>query len=184
MLEEDRVAHREVRGCETRHLVVGEVPRHDPQEHPQRRAADNGGALAQDVDRLVARDPLGVVGVVLRDVGGEVHLPQGRGQGLAHLPHDDRRELVPPLAVELGGPADSRRPLGHGDLAPGAVRRRRGGDRRLQLRVGRRRIGGEGLSCHGVHDRVVAHGCSSDQWVVSGLGGNAVDVRFGSLAVI
>ena len=104
---------------EARDLVVREVPRHDAQQHPQRRAADDRGALAQDVDRLVARDLLGVVGVVLGDVGGEVDLAQGRGQRLAHLPHDDRRELVAALAVQLGGPADERRPLGDGGVAPG-----------------------------------------------------------------
>ena len=108
----------QVRRREARDLVVREVPRHDPQEHPQRRAADDRGALAQDVDRLVARDLLGVVGVELGDVGGEVDLAERRGERLAHLAHDDRGELVAALAVQLGGAADERRALGDRGVAP------------------------------------------------------------------
>ncbi len=41
VLEQDRVADHEARAGEPRHLVGGEVPRHDPQDHAQRAAADD-----------------------------------------------------------------------------------------------------------------------------------------------
>ena len=57
--------------------------------------------------RLVARDLLGVVGVVLGDVGREVDLAERGGERLAHLAHDDRGELVATLAMQLGDAADA-----------------------------------------------------------------------------
>ena len=57
---------------------------------------------------------VGVVGVVLGDVGGEVDLALGRGQRLAHLAHDDRGELVTALAVQLGDAAQQLGALGGG----------------------------------------------------------------------
>ena len=102
VLQDDRVADHEVRRGEARDLVVREVPRHDPEQHADRRAADDRRPLAEDVERLVAGDLLGVVGVVLGDVGGEVDLAVGGRERLAHLAHDDRGELVATLAVQLG----------------------------------------------------------------------------------
>ena len=125
VLEQDRVADHDVRRREAGDLVVREVPRHDAEQHAERRPADDGGALAQDVDRLVARDLLGVVGVVLGDVGGEVDLAERGRERLAHLAHDDRGELVAALAVQLGDAAEQRRALGDaGCCAPALTGRR------------------------------------------------------------
>ncbi len=157
VLEQDRVADHEVRRREARDLVVREVPRHDPEQHPDRRAADDRRALAEDVDRLVAGDLLGVVGVVLGDVRGEVDLAVGGRERLAHLAHDDRGELVAPLAVQLGDAADERGPLGHRNVAPRAVGGIRRLDHGLERVVGDRRVGREGLARGGVDDGVVGH---------------------------
>ena len=157
VLQQDRVAEHEVRRGEARDLVVREVPRHDPEQHPEGRAADDRRALAEDVDRLVAGDLLGVVGVVLGDVGGEVDLALRCRERLAHLADDDRGELVAPLAVQLGGAADERRALGDRRVAPRAVGGIRLLDDGLERIVGDRRIGGEGLAGRGVDDGVVGH---------------------------
>ena len=75
VLEDDGVAEREVRAREPRDLVVRVVPRHDPDQHADRAAPDQGAALTVDqVDRLVGEELLGIVGVVLIDGGAEVHL--------------------------------------------------------------------------------------------------------------
>ena len=157
VLEEDRVADHQVRRREAGDLVVREVPRHDPEQHADGAAADDRGALAEDVDGLVARDLLGVVGVVLGDVGREVDLAECRRERLAHLAHDDRRELVAALAVQLRDAAHQRGALGDGGVAPlavGGIRRR---DRGLELGIRERRVGGEGLARGGVDDGVVGH---------------------------
>ena len=46
VLQQDRVADDEVRAGEAGDLVVREVPRHDAEQHAERRAADEGRALA------------------------------------------------------------------------------------------------------------------------------------------
>ena len=157
MLEDDRVADDEVRRGEAGDLVVREVPRHDPEQHPDRRAADDRRALAEDVDRLVAGDLLGVVGVVLGDVGGEVDLAVSRRERLAHLAHDDRGEFVAALAVQLGDATDERGALGDRGVAPRAVGGIRLLDHGVESVVGDRRIGGEGLARRGVDDGVFGH---------------------------
>jgi len=157
VLEQDRVADHDVGRREPGDLVVREVPRHDPEEDSQGRPPDDGGAVAQDVDRLVARDLLGLIGVVLGDVGGEADLADRGGQRLPHLAHDDRGEFVAALAMELRDATDGRRPLGDGGVAPRAVGGIRRRDRALECIVGDRRIGGEGLAGGRVDDGVVAH---------------------------
>jgi hypothetical protein len=78
------------------------------------------GALPEDVDGPVAGDLVDVIGVELRDVGGEVDLALGRGERLAHLAHDDRGQLVAALAVQLGDAAQQRRTLRRRRRAPHA----------------------------------------------------------------
>ena len=54
VLEQDRVADDQVRAGEAGDLVVREVPRHDAEQHAERAAADERGALAgEQRDRLV-----------------------------------------------------------------------------------------------------------------------------------
>jgi hypothetical protein len=69
-LQQDGVAEDEVRAREPSHLVVGEVPRHDPEQRTNRGTPDQGGAVAvHQLDRLVLEKVLRVVGVVAVDVG-------------------------------------------------------------------------------------------------------------------
>ena len=157
VLQDDRVPEDEVRRGEAGDLVVREVPRHDPEEHSDRRAADDRRPLAEDVERLVAGDLLGVVGVVLRDVGCEVDLTLRRGERLAHLADDDRGEFVAPLAVQLRDAADERCALGDRGVAPRAVGGIRFLDDGVESIVRDRRISGEGLACRGVDDGVFGH---------------------------
>ena len=54
VLEQDRVADHQVRAGEAGHLVVGEVPGHDPEQDAEGAAADERRALAaEQLDRLV-----------------------------------------------------------------------------------------------------------------------------------
>ena len=122
VLEQDRVAGRQVRAGEARHLVVGVVPRHDPEEQADRAPADERRALAlEQVDRLVGQQLHRVVGVVLVDRGAEVDLAEGLLDRLAHLARDDLRELLAALGVQLGDPGDDLRPLLDGRVAPPAL---------------------------------------------------------------
>ena len=161
VLEEDRVSDQQVGRGEPGHLVIREVPGHDAQQHAERRPADDGGALAEDVDRLILHDLLGVVGVELGDVGSEVHLGDRGGQRLAHLAHDDRAQLVAALSVQFGDAADQGRAIGDaGGPRPAfgcGIRRR---ERLLELCVGRDGVGGQGLARGGIDDCVVTHGFS------------------------
>ena len=128
-LQQDRVADDQVRRREAHDLVRREVPRHDADERSERRAADDRRAVAEDRDRLVGHDRLGLVGVVLGDVGGEVDLAEGGLAGLAHLAHEDVGELLAALAVQLGRATQQRCALGDGRRArPLAVRLVRGCD--------------------------------------------------------
>ena len=90
VLQQDRVADDEVRAGEAGHLVVGEVPRHDPEQRPEGAAPHDRGAVAAEVlDRFVGHDFLGVVGVEGVDFAAEVDLHEGLLDRLAHLADDD-----------------------------------------------------------------------------------------------
>ena len=103
VLEHDGVADDQVGAGEPGDLVVGVVPRHDPEQRPERAAPHHRGALAlEELDRLLGHEPLGVVGVVLVDGGAEVDLAERVLVGLAHLPLDDLGELLTTLGVQLG----------------------------------------------------------------------------------
>ena len=111
VLEQDRVADDQVRAGEAGHLVVGEVPRHDPEQDAEGRAADQRGAVAlEQVDRLVGEQLLGVVGVEVVDRLAELDLALGLLDRLAHLAHDDVRELVRAVGVEPARPCGSAPP--------------------------------------------------------------------------
>ncbi len=118
VLEQDRVADHQVRAGEAGHLVVGEVPGHDPEQDPERTAADQRRALAaEQLDRLVGHQALGVVRVEAVDFGREVDLAERLLDRLAHLADDDLGQLLPPLGVQLSDPAHQRRALRHADGA-------------------------------------------------------------------
>ena len=125
VLEQDRVADHQVRAGEARHLVVGVVPRHDPEQQADRAAAHERRALAvEQLDRLVGHDLRRVVGVVLVDRGAEVDLAEGLLDRLAHLARDDLRELLAALGVQLRDAGDDLRALLDARAAPPAPMRR------------------------------------------------------------
>ena len=153
MLQQDRVADDEVRTGEPGHLVVRVVPRHDPEQDADGAPADECRSLAvRQRDRLVGEEARGLRRVVLVDRGAEVHLAERLLDGLAHLPHDDVRELLAALHMQLADTPNERRALlgrrRARPLAMGAVGRRDGvrecgvADRRVLLDpLARRRIG-------------------------------------------
>ena len=152
VLEQDRVADDEVRAGEAGDLVVREVPRHDAEQHPERRAADDRRAIArEELDRLVLQEVRRVVGVVLVDRRGEVDLAERLRDRLAHLAHDELRQLLAALGVQLADAADEGRALlDRGRLRPGAVRLVGCGDRGLELGVGDGVVGLDRLARGGV----------------------------------
>ena len=106
VLQHDRVTDNQVRAREARDLVVREVPRHDAEEHAERVAADERGALAgEKLHGLVTQDLGGDVGVVPVDVGGEVDLGERLLEGLPHLAHDERGQLVTSFGVQVADAA-------------------------------------------------------------------------------
>ena len=115
VLEQDRVADHQVRPGEAGHLVVGEVPGHDPEQDAEGAAADHRGALAaEQLDRLVGHQVLGVVGVEAVDLAREVDLHQRLLDRLAHLADDDLGQLLAALGVQLADLAHQRGALGDG----------------------------------------------------------------------
>ena len=114
MLQQDRVAERQVRAGEPGDLVVGEVPRHDPEQRPEGAAADDRGPVTEDVERLVAGELLGIVAVVLEDVRGEIDLAERTLADLAHLGDDQVGEFLTAFAVQFGRPLQQRSALGWG----------------------------------------------------------------------
>src|SRR5690606_34016976 len=111
-----------------------------------------------DLDRLVAHDGLRLVGVVLDDVGGEVHLAERRLAGLAHLAHDAVGEPLPPFPMQLRRPPEERRPLGDRRRPrPFPVRGVGGGERPLDLLAAEGVVLGERLAGGRIDDGVGAH---------------------------
>jgi len=85
----------------------------------------DGAALSKDRQRLVCRDHVRLVRVVLGDVRGEVGLADRRAEHLAHLSNDDRGQLLATLPMELGRAADQPGPLGDRERPPGLEREAR-----------------------------------------------------------
>ena len=159
VFEQDGVADAQVRAGEPGHLVVREVPRHDAEQHPDRKPPDQGDTVAvEQVDGLVGEELLGVVGVVGVDVGGEVDLVEALVERLAHLPVDDGGQLVAAFGVQVGHAVDQGRPICD-TRAPRPAARclAGGGDRLLDLGVGGGRVLAENLSSRGIGDGVLAH---------------------------
>ena len=169
VLEQDGVAVDQVRAGEPGHLVVGVVPRHDPEEDTERTAAHDGRSLAvEQRDRLVRRERFGVVGVEVVDGGAELDLADGLGDRLAHLTDDDLGEVLDPLGVQLADPTHEGGPLGHGRRCrPRAVRLVRPGDGVPQRVVGDRRVGLDRLAGRRVHHCVLSHSHSCSLSVIA-----------------
>jgi hypothetical protein len=71
VLQDDRVARQELRGRDAYDLVVGEVPRLDGVDDPERLVDDRDRALARvlDFERLVFEESRAAVGEVVEDLG-------------------------------------------------------------------------------------------------------------------
>ena len=159
VLEQDRVADDEVRAGEARDLVVGEVPRHDPEEHADGAAADERGAVAVG-ERRSARRPAGWSRCrrSSRRCRRRSRSHRGPARRLAHLAGDDLRERVATLRVELAdAPDEGGALLDRRRARPLAVRPIGGRDRVHELRVADRRVGLAALAGCRVDHRVVAH---------------------------
>ena len=142
MLEKNRVAGCKVRGCKTRDLVVGKVPRHDAQEHADRGSThDSATTATEQLDRFVRQEALRVVCVVAVDHGAELHLAACFLERLAHLADDDLREFVDSLVVQVCDAVEVLCPFRNRRVAaPVPVRSSRFIDGDRDLRVGRRWI--------------------------------------------
>ena len=121
VLQNDRVADHQVRGREPGDLVVGEVPRHDAEQRADRLLADQRRAPGPRAERGVLQQRRALVGVVLVDADHQHDLALGLPDGLAHLPGDQRGQLVAPLLVQLGHPQQDLGPLVLGRGPPGLV---------------------------------------------------------------
>src|SRR4051794_9905034 len=170
VLEQDRVADHQVRPGEAGDLVVGEVPGHDPEEHPVGAAADHRAALAaEQFDRLIGHQVLGVVGVEAVDFRREVDLHQGLLDRLAHLADDDFGQLPAALGVQFADLAHQRGAIGD----RGGARPAPGGliatvDRAAELVVADLRVLLDRFAGGGIDNRVSAHlrppyGCCKDR---------------------
>jgi hypothetical protein len=129
VFEQNRVAEHDVRRGESRDLVIGKVPGHDSDEHPDRLSAHNRFAAAGDVQLLLRQERRTVLGVVLVDGGDQGDLPLRLADRFPHLQGQDLGEFVRALAVELCHPIQQVSALSQRDtppLAVGAVRARQG----------------------------------------------------------
>ena len=144
VLEQNRVAQRQVRSRKTRHLVVREVPRHDAQQRTDRLAThERFFVLAGAAQLLISHELLGVVREVAVDQLAQLDLALRLRDGLAHLHVDDLSELIRALAIDVRNLREDRRALRHRGLRPA-------GERRCAalLRVDDLLVGGSGVCFH------------------------------------
>ena len=97
VLEERRVARHQRRPGEADDLPEREVPRHHGEDDPDRLVADDVAPVAR-VDGLVGEDAGRGLGEVLARRGALLDLEAGLGERLAHLRHDELRQLLGALA--------------------------------------------------------------------------------------
>jgi hypothetical protein len=167
VLEQDRVADHQVRSGEAGDLVVGEVPGHDPEQDPEGAAANHRRALAaEQLDRLVGHQVLGVVGIEAVDFRREVDLHQRLLDRLAHLADDDLGQLSTALGVQLADLAHQRGALRHrGGTGPGSGGLVGPADRGAELVVADLRVLPDRLAGGWVDYRVSAH--SALPWMLA-----------------
>ena len=164
MLEDDRVAQRDVRGSEARHLVVGVVPWHDADERADRLSPNDGRAGSADCEGVVCRVLRRMVGVVLIDRGDQRHLALGLRDRLTHFDGEELGQLVGLRTVDLGGSGEHGDTLLHRCGPPGAVRRRAACDEIAELGIRDFRVLGELFAGGRVDGAVDTHGWFS--WCV------------------
>ena len=155
VLQQPDVAGHQGGGGEAHHLPEREIPRHDGQDRPERLIADVGvlGAHSAGVARLVGEVPGGVLGVIPAGAGALGDLLPGGGQRLAHLGGHHGRDLVLLLIQDAGCAVHPPGPFGKTSQAVACVRRRRGGQAALDLRLAHLVKGLQGLPGRGVDGR-------------------------------
>ena len=102
-------------------------------------------------------EALGVLGIVVDDVGAEHDFAPGLVDALAHLERHRASELVDARTHECGGFCDHGRSLGEGLVPPGLEAGRGGCKRRLELLVGEFLERLQELAVIGI-DALVGHG--------------------------
>lgn len=147
MLEEQRVAGRQLRRQDACDLIIWEIPRLDGQQNAKRLTDENGLAFGRIQNRQLFRrqQRLGVAGVIFEDLCRQFDLGLGFAEQLAHLQRQQPRIGVAVPAQDVGGRLQNPAAFGEGRLLPGEKRLMRGGDRRTHLVVGRIRKGSEGF---------------------------------------
>ena len=103
MLQHRAVAGHQRRGDEAEHLPEREIPRHDRQHDADRVEGDEHFGTAE-VDRLVGKIGVGVLGEPVAMERAFLDLGPAFVEGLAHLVGHQPRRIRPALAE------DSRRP--------------------------------------------------------------------------
>ena len=167
VLDHDHIAGHQVRAGYPRQLVVREVPGLHPEDDSQRGADQHGGVVgAGGVKRLGGQETLGLLGVVVQDLGAELNLAEGFGVKLAHLQGQQPGELVGPLAQDRRGTLDDGGALSERCLAPGLERLLRLSEQFHRLLVGQVVKGGHDLVVVRVHG-LVCHGVASLQFTAA-----------------
>ena len=160
VFEHDRIAQHQVRGCEPGHLIVGEVPRHHPEQGTDRQRFDPSSTGNRRRDLIVRGQSGSVDAVVIDDVGGELDLVNGLGIRLAHLDRDRLREFVLAFVEDLRGPPHDSRSFLNVGVLPRQIRGVSGGDSGFDLGIRCLGEGLEDLPGRGILNTVVRHSCS------------------------
>ena len=153
VLHEERVAGHQLRARNSRELIIGKVPRFDSEKHADRAALHVGGPDDR-LERRRGEKTLRMLGVVREDLRTEFDLAPRFADALAHLDRHDARERIGTLREEPRRVRHDRRARRVRRTSPRLVGRRRGGDRRLEFRIGHRRKRCDGLSIVRVDARI------------------------------
>ncbi len=136
VLEQDRVAQHQVRRDEPGDLVAREVPRHHPQQRPDRLLRQHRLAAA-DRQGLVRQQLRTALAVVPEDVDDDADFAAALVDPLPHLQRHDRGELVGAFGEQLRRAQHDRGAVGDRPGPPGRVPAVHPVDRGADLLVGR-----------------------------------------------
>ena len=106
-----------------------------PEQRADREVLDPGAVVTGQ--RAVGQQCRALVGEVVEDRGAVLGLARRRRRPFAHLPGGEGAQLVGPLDEQRPDPLHDLRPLRDRPRPPRLERRRGGGQRRLDLGIGR-----------------------------------------------
>ena len=118
VLQDQGVAKQQVRRCPAGDLVVGEIPRHNAQNHAQGLLAHPGLLRALLGKLLICHELVGMLGVPGENVRNDVDLCLGPTGQLAHLAPDVFSQLLLVLLEQLRGLPQDVRALRDRSLTP------------------------------------------------------------------